>query len=71
MPDTDLDANFLMSRAKQHIARRNAQHEHHAIILRRHRVEFVNGQTLDLIQPRLECTYHDSLVKQHVASVCR
>ena len=68
MPAADPWTDSLPAGAKQDTAHRNAQDEHNAIILRRHRVIFVDCQILDLKQPRFKCAYHDRLSLQRAAS---
>ena len=41
---------------------RNAQHQHHAVILRRQSVELVDDQALNGPQPILKCAHHNRLI---------
>lgn len=68
MPAADPWTDSLPVRAQQYIAHRNAQHEHDAIIVRRHRVVFVDCQILNLPQPRFKSAYHDRFSLQRAAS---
>lgn len=45
---------------------RDAQHQHHAVILRRQRVELVDDQALNGPQPILKCAHHDLVIPRGV-----